>query len=311
MKFKRLSDKIKSLPVKDAWAYKGTSRIEENCMSPFVKNVIKDVADIIGSEDLEFVDEERFISPDDGRYRADLIFRDSGTDDLVVVENQLDTTDHDHLGKCITYLANIQAKKVVWISEKFRPEHIKALDTLNEITGEDYAFYALELHLMKLGDDSDIYYEFKQIVCPTSVSKASAQIRQLNRECREKMAYWEGFFSNLKELKNSHFNRGKYFHKITSYKKIGATLIFSAKNNNVRIELSTNDENSKEWLRRIAEYINNQFHYDFMYAVGSKNSSIDKWNYVVQDFGYKPEDKENIKQVCINIDRVIKNPDIE
>lgn len=311
MKFKRLSDKIKSLPVKDAWAYKGTSRIEENCMSPFVKNVIKDVADIIGSEDLEFVDEERFISPDDGRYRADLIFRDSGTDDLVVVENQLDTTDHDHLGKCITYLANIQAKKVVWISEKFRPEHIKALDTLNEITGEDYAFYALELHLMKLGDDPDTYYEFKQIVCPTSVSKASVQIRQLSRECREKMAYWEEFFSKLKELKNSHFNQGKYFHKITSYKKIGATLIFSAKNNNVRIELSTNDENSKEWLRRIAEYINNQFHYGFMYAVGSKNSSIDKWNYVVQNFGYKSEDKENIKQVCINIDRVIKNPDIE
>lgn len=311
MKFKKLSDIIKSLPVKEAWAYKGTSRIEENCMSPFVKNVIKDVAEIIGSEDLEFVDEERFISPDDGRYRADLIFRDSGTNDLVVVENQLDTTDHDHLGKCITYLANIQAKKVVWISEKFRPEHIKALDTLNEITGEDYAFYALELHLMKLGDDSDTYYEFKQIVCPTSVSKTSVQIRQLSRECREKMAYWESFFSDLKELKNSNFNQGKYFHKITSYKKIGATLIFSAKNNNVRIELSTNDENSKEWLRRIAEYINSQFHYDFMYAVGSKNSSIDKWNYVVQDFGYKPEDKENIKQVCINIDRAIKNPDIE
>lgn len=88
-------------------------------------------------------------------------------------------------------------------------------------------------------------------------------------------------------------------------------MIFSAKNNNVRIELSTNDENSKEWLRRIAEYMNSQYHYDFLYAVGSRKSSIDKWNHVIQDFGYKSEDKDNIKQVCINIDKVIKNPEIE
>lgn len=312
MEFKRLSDIITSLPIKDAWAYKGSSRIEEDCMSPFVKNVIKDVAEIIGSEDLEFVDEEHFINPDDGKYRADLIFRDPGTDEFVVVENQLGTTNHDHLGKCITYLANVQAKKVVWISEKFRPEHIKALNILNEITGEEYAFYALELHLIKLGEESDTYYEFKQIVCPTSVSKASARIRQSSSETRKKMAYWEAFFSESKNiLKKSHFNTGCTYHKITSYKKIGATLIFSAKNNKVCLELSTSDDNSKERLGHIAEILKSRFGYDFHYTVGSRNSSIDKWNYVIKDFDYGTEMKEIIKQICINVSSIIEEIDIE
>lgn len=306
MEFKRLSDKIASLPAKEAWSYKGTNRIEEDCMSPFVKDAIQDIAKIIGS-DLDFVDEERFISPDDGRYRTDLIFRDSETGDFVVVENQLGTTNHDHLGKCLTYLANIQAKKVVWISENFRPEHIKALNTLNEITGDEYAFYALELHLMKLGDDPETYYEFKEIVCPTSVSKASGQIRQMSSENREKMAYWEKFFSELKEnVKKSRFNQGRTFHKIAINKKISANFVFYFRNNDVCLQLLTVDDSTKEKLQRIAEDLNSQFHYDFQHSVGVKNESLDKWEYVIQDFDYGSEMKEALKQVCINIDNVLE-----
>lgn len=307
MEFKRLSNKITSLSAKEAWAYKGTNRIEEDCMSPFVKDAIQDIAKIIGS-DLDFVAEEHFISPEDGRYRTDLVFRESETDDdFVVIENQLGSTDHDHLGKCITYFTNIQAKKVVWISENFRPEHIKALNTLNEITSDEYAFYALEFHLMKLGDDPETYYEFKEIVCPTSVSKVQGQIRQVSSENREKLAYWESFFSELKvDLKKSHFNQGYTYHKIAIKKKICASLLFYYRNNDVCFQLSTEDDSSKENLQRIAEYLNSNFHYNFQYSVGPKNESLDKWGYVIKDFNYEPERKETFKQICININNVLE-----
>src|SRR5687767_11158192 len=67
-----------------------------------------------------------------GSFKADIVARDISSDTKVIIENQLEKTNHDHLGKIITYASGVDAKSVIWIAKEFSEEHRRALDYLNE-----------------------------------------------------------------------------------------------------------------------------------------------------------------------------------
>jgi hypothetical protein len=87
-----------------------------------------------------------------GIFKADIVAKEVGTDDRVIIENQLQRTDHDHLGKLLTYAAGLGAKVVVWVADEISDDHRRALDWLNEITGESFSFFALEIELWRIND---------------------------------------------------------------------------------------------------------------------------------------------------------------
>ncbi len=87
-----------------------------------------------------------------GPFSADVVLRDANTGHRVVVENLLETTDHDHLGKLITYAAGLEAHWAVLIAKTFRPEHRSALIWLNSISGEGSGFFGIEVHTVRIGD---------------------------------------------------------------------------------------------------------------------------------------------------------------
>ena len=87
-----------------------------------------------------------------GRYNADLVFREVSTDRFVVVENMFDPTDHDHLGKLITYAAGLEASYAVLLSPEFREEHRSALSWLNSISADDFGFFGVALEAWRIGD---------------------------------------------------------------------------------------------------------------------------------------------------------------
>ena len=87
-----------------------------------------------------------------GQFSADVVLRDANTGERVVVENLLETTDHDHLGKLITYAAGLQARWAVLVAKAFRPEHRSALIWLNSISGEGSGFFGIEIHAVRIGD---------------------------------------------------------------------------------------------------------------------------------------------------------------
>ena len=99
---------------------------------------------------LEVEEEERRV----GRFSADILCKDIGSAEggWVVIENQLETTDHSHLGQVLTYAAGLEAKTCIWVAAKFHEEHRAAIDWLNEISGEDHRFFALEIELWRIGD---------------------------------------------------------------------------------------------------------------------------------------------------------------
>lgn len=85
-------------------------------------------------------------------YSADIVAKDVRTGERVLIENQLEPSDHTHLGQILTYLAGVEAKSVVWIARRFHEPHRSAIRWLNEHTGDDFAFFAVRLRAVRIGD---------------------------------------------------------------------------------------------------------------------------------------------------------------
>ena len=87
-----------------------------------------------------------------GPFRADILCRNTQDDSLVLIENQLERTDHNHLGQLLTYAAGLQTVTIIWVAAIFTDEHRAAVDWLNEITDERFRFFGLEIELWRIGD---------------------------------------------------------------------------------------------------------------------------------------------------------------
>lgn len=106
------------------------------------------LGETIGLE-LELVKQEANVGP----FNADILAREVGEENhFVVIENQLGKTNHDHLGKLITYASGLKSKTIVWVAESFTDEHRQALDWLNENMGDAASFYALQIEVWQIGE---------------------------------------------------------------------------------------------------------------------------------------------------------------
>ena len=108
-------------------------------------------ADLLGAAlglDIEIEQREAPV----GAFSLDLLGREAGSDRVVIVENQLERTDHEHLGQLLAYAAGLDAKIVVWISPEVRDGHREAIHWLNEQTTDAVAFFAVELEVWKIGE---------------------------------------------------------------------------------------------------------------------------------------------------------------
>ncbi|MCY3628365.1 MAG: hypothetical protein OXG88_12115 [Gammaproteobacteria bacterium] len=137
-----------------------------------------------------------------GSFRADIVCSDTNTDTTVLIENQLARTDHDHLGKLLTYAAGLHAKTVLWVVTQVRDEHRAALDWLNTITPDDYRFFGLEIELLRIGA-SPIAPRFNIVSTPNDWSRSVAIMTGNKATSATKLMqleYWDGLHSVLNDL---------------------------------------------------------------------------------------------------------------
>ena len=126
--------------------------------------------------DLETAGQEESV----GLFRADILCRNTLDDSWVLIENQLERTDHTHLGQLLTYAAGLQTVTIIWVAATFTDEHRAALDWLNEITDARFRFFGLEVELWKIGN-SPAAPKFNIVAKPNewtrSVGKATRRLR--------------------------------------------------------------------------------------------------------------------------------------
>jgi hypothetical protein len=139
-----------------------------------------------------------------GPYSADILARDSGSGGPVVIENQLGKTNHDHLGKAITYAAALGASTVVWIAPDFTEEHRKAVDWLNENGSGDVSFFGVRVELLQI-DESRPAVRFNVVARPTEFAAAGAAVAPGTGELTEarklQLEWWTAFRQALVEAK--------------------------------------------------------------------------------------------------------------
>jgi hypothetical protein len=157
----------------------------------------KENLDILGETlgiDLELEAQERAVGP----FRADILCKDIGTDRWVLIENQLERTDHNHLGQLLTYASGLEAVTIIWIAARFTEEHRSTLDWLNRITDESFRFLGLEVELWRIGD-SQPAPKFNIVSKPNDWSQSVAQAAraiddaELSETRIMQRAYWTAF----------------------------------------------------------------------------------------------------------------------
>ncbi len=185
------------------------------------------LADTLG---LELVFEKREAPAGEGRFKADILCVNTEDDSKVVIENQLTKTDHDHLGKMITYASALRAQTVIWVAKTFRDEHRAALDWLNEITVEDRSFFGVEIKLWKI-EDSPLAPEFNIVCKPNDWSRTTRRSASENPSDLEllRREYWNQFVEYLEAQKSPLL-------KIKSRKAPNVNMRFRLRKSGVRIE---------------------------------------------------------------------------
>jgi hypothetical protein len=153
-----------------------------------------------------------------GPFNADILARDLTSNALVVIENQLERTNHDHFGKTLTYASVLGATTIVWIARSFTEEHRKALEWLNELTKGDLLFYGVELHVWRIGDSAPAP-RFEVVCAPNETVQEAARLREATESPTRQLQleFWtfvkerlqkSGEFSSLKSP------RGQYWFDI-------------------------------------------------------------------------------------------------
>lgn len=127
-----------------------------------------------------------------GAFSVDIFAKEVGTGRNIIIENQLGDTDHDHLGKLITYASGKNAEIVVWIVKRARDEHRKAIEWLNSHTDDTVAFFLIEIELWKIGQ-SQPAPKFNVVERPNDWAKAMRQQENLSPTDVLKLEYWTEF----------------------------------------------------------------------------------------------------------------------
>lgn len=182
-----------------------------------------------------------------GSYRCDLVAEDETTGTTVIIENQLECSNHDHLGKIITYASGLNATVIVWIVKEAREEHRSAIEWLNNNTNKDIGFFLIELHAYKIGDSYPAP-KFETIEIPNGFiknSKTSHEQGELNKSQAQRLIFWNEF-NNVVAERGKPFNIRKattdHWYDIaigTSDAHIGITLV--NKESFIGLEIYIND----------------------------------------------------------------------
>lgn len=134
-----------------------------------------------------------------GQYRSDIYARDINTGALVMIENQLEMTDHSHLGQIMTYAAGLKTGINIWVSPKFTEEHLAAIDWLNDTTNNDTNFFAVEIELLQIDDSLPAPYF--NIVCKpndwTRLIKEKIRAARMTADKTALLEYWTAFQASV------------------------------------------------------------------------------------------------------------------
>ena len=241
--------KLKEIDIRKVWAH------EQFDFSKWLasESNIQELGDVLNLS-LTSVETEKFV----GNYRCDILCRDELTGKTVLIENQLEPTNHDHLGKIITYASGLDAAVVVWIVAEARDEHASAIEWLNKHTDEEVSFFLLEIHAYTIGDSVPAP-QFRIVQQPNDFAKTAKSFShtgELSETQTHRVEFWTKL-NDATDKKGKPFNKRKassdnWYDVAIGSSKCHITISLVNKDNKVRISLGIPD--NKEQFDKFAEH---------------------------------------------------------
>lgn len=193
--------KLQEVDIREIWKH------EQYDFSKWLslKENINELGNVLNLS-LTDIETEKFV----GSYRCDILCRDEITGKVVLIENQLETTNHDHLGKILTYASGLDASVVVWVVASARDEHASAIEWLNKHTDDEISFFLIEIHAYRIGN-SEVAPQFKIIEQPNDFVKMVKHITQdkeMNETENSRLEFWTQF-NDILEMRGKPFNKQK------------------------------------------------------------------------------------------------------
>jgi Domain of unknown function (DUF4268) len=217
--------KIKRVALREVWTHEAldfTTWLEQNV------DILHELLDVT------LVNVEREQSA--GSFSVDLVAEDEAGNP-VVIENQLEKSNHDHLGKLITYLTALEAKVAVWIVSDPRPEHIRAVSWLKESSSA--SFYLVRVEAIQIEDSAPAPL-LNPIVGPTAEAREIGATKQeLAGRYKLRHAFWESLLVRAKEKTRLHAARspGKYHYILAGAGKRGLSFNYVIHKHDSQVEL--------------------------------------------------------------------------
>lgn len=186
-----------------------------------------------------------------GDFAADLLCKSIADDTWVLIENQIEKTDHRHLGQILTYAAGLDAKTIIWIAARFTDEHRAAFDWLNDHTNEDVSFFGLEVEIWKIGDSLPAP-KFNIVSKPNDWSrnvKTTATAGEMTDTKRRQLEFWREYKSWAEETQGLRLQDARPQHWLLM--TIGRTgfhvsAIITSEKPELRVELTLNSSQAKQ-----------------------------------------------------------------
>lgn len=233
--------KLEEVNIRDIWKH------EQYDFSNWLSK--EENIELLGNEiglTLTDISKEVFV----GGFKCDLVAKDETSGIKVIIENQLESTNHDHLGKIITYASGLEADVIVWIVKEAREEHRSAIEWLNNNTVKDISFFLIEIHAYKIGD-SLTAPKFVIIEKPNDFlknTKTTNNNGELTKAQAERLNFWNKF-NEILNAKNKPFNVRKattdHWYNIalgTSEANISITLVNKINSIGIEIYIDENKE---------------------------------------------------------------------
>jgi hypothetical protein len=242
---------LERVPIREIW------KDEERDFTAWMSD--QDNLDLLSEElgtALSLEETEKRVGP----FEADLVASD-GEGDVVVIENQFGRTDHDHLGKLLTYFRNLDAKAAVWISEDPRLEHEKVVEWLNEITPDDVGFYLVKVEVFRIGD-SPPAPKFTAVVAPSTEAKVVGRKKKDFSEWHsELLEFWRQLLERAKEKKvlthdNVNPRKSEWLSVRVGDERVWLTYA-ALRKDKTRVELVI-DTRDKSFNKKLFDYLHNK-----------------------------------------------------
>lgn len=227
--------KIEKIELREIWAHEALGFTK--WLSDDKDNNIQYLNDIIGLNLVDLKTEQNV-----GGFKCDIVCRDEFSDKTVIIENQLESSNHDHLGKIITYASGLEASVIIWIVKNARQEHASAIEWLNNHTDQSVSFFLIQLEVIRIGD-SAAAPQFKVIEAPNDfIKNIKKSVRENGNSERQSNIYdfWTTFNEILAERRDFNVRKASTDHWYdfaigTSMCHLSAELI--NKENRVRLNM--------------------------------------------------------------------------